>query len=391
MTEALPLRSLESAPTAANWQFAPFNRWAFSNVRRLLPTARVRRGPGAPHAFDCRPCDLGALAFDTPGGGQQTLARLLEDGRTDGFLVLHRGTLVYECYGGALRADQTHITMSVSKSVLSGLIGILVHGGALDLRKSAGHYVPELHRGGYATVSLERLLDMRSGLRYSEDYSNPQAEFFDFDAVCGLRPRARPHPARGMAEYLAMLPADPTDPGDFCYRSTDSDVLGWIAERSTGAPLERLFETELWAPLGVEEDADLLVDPLGAPLADGGLCTTLRDLGRFAQMQLDEGSFNSRQIVPASWIASCRTGDRAAYARNGFRALFPNGSYSRQWWLADAERRRRLALGIHGQMIYLDAHIGLACVALASTAKPVERGALEARLAACAAIGRALQ
>jgi CubicO group peptidase (beta-lactamase class C family) len=377
--------------TAHNWQFPPFNRWAFSNVRRLLPTARVRRGLGAAQPFECQPCALGELAVGLPGGERKPLQQLLDDALTDGFLVLHRGRLVYERYGGALRADQTHIVMSVSKSILSGLIGILIERGVLDLARTAGHYVPELHGGGYGCVPLGRLLDMRSGVKYSEDYGDPQAEFFDFDAVCGLRPPARPHPARGMYEYLAMLPADPSDPGDFCYRSTDTDVLGWIAERSAGVPLERLLEAELWAPLGTEEDADLLVDPLGAPLADGGLCTTLRDLGRFAQMQLDQGSFNGRQIVPASWIEASRSGDRAAYARNGLRALFPGGSYSRQWWLADAERRRRLALGIHGQMIYLDTEIELACILLASTAKPVERGGLESKLNACFAIGQALR
>ena len=376
--------------TAANWQFPPFNRWGFCNARRLLPTARVRRARGVPYRFECRPCDLSDVTVSLSGGQSKALQQMLEECFMDGFLVLHRGRLVYERYSGELRADQTHIVMSVSKSVLSTLIGNLVERGVLDLSRPAGHYVPELKRGGYGSVTLDRLLDMRSGIRYSEDYNDPNAEFFDFDAVCGLRPRSRPHPAQGMYDYLAMLPPDPADPRDFAYRSTDSDVLGWIAERSTGSALESLLASELWEPLGTEEDADLLVDPVGSPLADGGLCTTLRDLARFAQMQLDHGFLNGRQITPESWIMACCTGDRAAYARNGYTALFPRGAYSRHWWIADTEHQLRLALGIHGQMIYLDPSLEFACVMLSSAPSPVSPGMLESRLHACAAIGDAL-
>jgi CubicO group peptidase (beta-lactamase class C family) len=312
------------------------------------------------------------------------------DGSTDGFLALHRGRIVFERYFAGLNPDQTHIVMSVSKSILSALIGVLIERGVLDVARTAGHYVPELNRGGYGAVTLDRLLDMRSGVKYSEDYNNPNAEFFDFDAVCGLRPKERPHPASGMYEYLTMLAADPSDPADFAYRSTDSDVLGWVAERSTGNALERLLSTELWAPLGTEEDADLIVDPVGSPLADGGLCTTLRDLARFGQMQLQSGHFNGRQIVPERWIMECCTGDRAAYARNGYTALFPHGAYSRQWWIADTEREIRLALGIHGQMVYIDPGADLVCVTLASAPNPINPRTLASMLRVCAAVGMAL-
>jgi CubicO group peptidase (beta-lactamase class C family) len=385
-----PAAGFPSSVTAANWQFPPFNRWGFCNTRRLLPTARVAAGAAAPYMFARQPHDLEALAVAVPGGERKTLSQVLDDALSDGFAVLHRGQLVYERYLGELRADQTHIVMSVSKSILSALIGILVDRGVLDVARPAGHYVPELLRGGYGSVTLDRLLDMRSGVKYSEDYNNPSAEFFDFDAVCGLRPRSRPHAAAGMYEFLTMLAADPADPGDFAYRSTDSDVLGWVAERSTGTALEILLANELWVPLGTEQDADLMVDPLGAPLADGGLCTTLRDLARFAQMQLQAGFLNGRQLVPERWIMDCCIGDRAAYARNGYTALFPRGAYSRQWWVADTERKVRLALGIHGQMIYLDPNLELACVALASAPEPVNPRSLSSMLRLCAAIGTAL-
>jgi CubicO group peptidase (beta-lactamase class C family) len=382
---------VEQRVTAANWQIPPFNRWAFSNARRILPTARVRRGVGISRAFDRQATELGELLAIHPGRDSKTLNDVLEDTFTDGFQVLHRGRLVYEYYSGALLDGATHMVWSVSKSILSALIGILAERGVIELSRPAGHYVPELRRDGYGSVTIDRLLNMRSGMKYSEDYSDPDSEFAQFDEVCGFRPRVRAHPAQGVYDYLAMLEGDPRDPGDFSYRSTDSDVLGWIAERTTGVPLERLLEAELWVPLGTEEDADFIVDPVGSPIADGGLCTTLRDLGRFAQMQLDGGSLNGHQIVPERWVAACCVGDRDAYAREGYTTLFPRGAYARQWWIADTERKLRLALGIHGQMIYLDPNIELACVKLSSAPTAIDLEMLDLTVQACAAIGMAVR
>jgi len=125
--------------TAANWQFAPHSRWGFCNVRRVLPTARVGRGAGPAHRFAEQRSDLSALPVPLPGGARQALAQVLDDSCTDGFLVLHRGRIVYERYSGELRPDQTHIIMSVSKSLIGSLIGILAERGVLDLARPAGH------------------------------------------------------------------------------------------------------------------------------------------------------------------------------------------------------------------------------------------------------------
>lgn len=374
--------------SAENWQFPPYSRWAFSNVARLLPTVRIQR-PAHASAFALAPADLSALPV-TRGGATRSVAELLTATVTDGFLVLHRGRLVYEQYAGALGPGSTHIIMSVSKSMLGDLVGTLVEAGVLDLARTAGHYVPELRADGYGAVTLDRLLDMRSRMRYSEDYADPAAEFFDFDAACGLRPPRHPGAAEGMHAYLAALPADPADPGRFVYRSTDSDVLGWVAERASGTRLEELLRSVLWAPLGAEQDAELLVDAHGAALADGGLCVTLRDLARFAQMHLDDGQHGGRTIVPAAWVQSTRDGDRAAFATSDLGRQFPNGAYSRQWWALDPPRGVQCALGIHGQLIYLDRRAGIACVKLSSQPDPLDAGAFDDTLAVCEAIVRAL-
>jgi len=376
--------------TAANWQFPPYNRWAFRNVRRLLPTVTVAHDPSRVRPLALRLTDLGSVSWPVAGGGQISLADALGSNHSDGFLVLHRGHVVYERYAPGFMPTATHIIMSVSKSMVGSLIGILVEQGAIEVERSAGHYVRELRGGGYGSVSVASLLDMRSRVRYSEDYSDPAAEFYDFDAACGLRPLRSPGAISGMHRYLAALPADATDSGDFHYRSTDSDVLGWIAERATGRELAGLVSECLWRPLGAEADADLLTDAVGAPLADGGLCVTLRDLARFGQMQLENGFVAGRAVVPAAWVAATRDGDRATFARSDLARLFPNGAYSRQWWAVDPAAGLQLALGIHGQMIYIDSRRELVCAQLASQPEPLSTPRLISALDACGAIARAL-
>jgi CubicO group peptidase (beta-lactamase class C family) len=232
---------------------------------------------------------------------------------------------------------------------------------------------------------------MRSRVRYSEDYADPAAEFYDFDAACGLRPPREAGAVAGMHAYLASLPVDAADSGDFRYRSTDTDVLGWIAERATGRDLASLLSELLWRPMGAGAEAQLLVDSFGAPLADGGLCVTLRDLARFGALQLADGCVGGRTVIPSAWVQATRDGDRASFARSALAGLFPRGAYSRQWWAIDPEAELQLALGIHGQVLYLDRRSAVVCAQLASQPDPVDLPALVTTLAACRAIAGELR
>ena len=141
-----------------------------------------------------------------------------------------------------------------------------------------------------------------------------------------------------------------------------------MLERTTGLGLADLLGRELWQPLGAEVDGCMAIDRAGTCQADGGLNAALSDYARFGQMYLDEGFFNGRQVVPAAWVAQCRTGDRAAFAPlYGERfAAFPNACYSRQWWVLDAKTGRHAALGVFGQMIYIDPPSGVVAVKLSS-------------------------
>src|SRR5205807_6702285 len=97
----------------------------------------------------------------------------------------------------------------------------------------------------------------------------------------------RPRTTRGLPadalSYFATLRNDGEHGGPFRYRSILTDVLAAAIERAAGVRLHELIERELWEPMGAEFDAEVTLDAHGNPLADGGLCATLRDLGRFGE------------------------------------------------------------------------------------------------------------
>ena len=373
----------------ATWQNAPTNRWSFQHIREVVPTARVSRGPGP-----AAPLPMGA-GFDGDqsvwrlDGHWSTVSEVIEETYTDGFLVLHRGRIVTELYPGGMPADRTHILMSVSKSVVGCLVGILADEGVIDLRAAVEAYVPELAGGGYAGATVQDVLDMRSGVTFSETYLDPTAEVRLLEQVIGWAPRTAPDLPTSMYEYLATLTAGRAHGAAFEYRSCETDILGWVCERATGTRLPDLLSARIWSRLGCEQDMDAAVDPAGAVFADGGLSATLRDLGRFGQMLLDGGVAQGRPVVPAWFLAdsyAAAPDTREVFAASGNGSWLPGGGYRNQFWLPGG-REVLLCLGIHGQMIWVEPARELVVVKLSSWPLPQEPALLLDTLAAIDMIG----
>ncbi len=129
------------------------------------------------------------------------------------------------------------------------------------------HYLPELADTSWSGCSLRHLLDMRSGVRFSEDYTDPDCDIFVTDAIIGWGP---PDSSRDdFWAYIAQLPADEPHGTRFGYRSIQTDLLGWIVERVTGLSYAQAMSTFIWSGIGAEYDADMTVNPRGQSLPAG--------------------------------------------------------------------------------------------------------------------------
>ncbi len=335
----------------------PRTRWSYSNMRRLVPTSVVPRGHGAPQALPrAERNDLDTVTF-LPTGATDPLTweQSLAANFTDGILVLHRGHVVYERYFGVLDAATQHLAFSVTKSFVATIAGILAVEGALDDRATVASYLPELKDSGFATATIAHLLDMTTGVKYTEDYVDDKAGIWDLARAGNFRPRPATYRGPGsFYEYLQTVEKDYGHGQRFAYKTANTDVLAWVLRRVTGKTTSALMFDYLWSKLGVEQDAYFTIDTTGIEFAGAGLNLTLRDLARFGEMMRLGGRYNGRQIVPAVVIDDIRTGgDREQFAGAGYTQL-PGWSYRRMWWVSHNEHGAFAARGIHGQAVYVD-------------------------------------
>jgi CubicO group peptidase (beta-lactamase class C family) len=393
MTGAPPFPPAERV-TLANWQEPPFNRWAFQHVRELIPTARIARpADGLARVLPRAERDILGFRFRF-SGRELTVAKLLEETYTDGFLVLHQGRVLAEHYFNHMTPDVPHLLMSVSKSVTSAVAGILAGRGELDVSARVEEIVPELGGTSFEGAAVQDLLDMRAGTRFDESYDNPEADVRTYERVYLWRPddgRPRPPDALG---YFETLRNDGPHGGPFRYRSILTDVLAWVIERAAGSRLHQLIARELWQPMGAEFDAEITVDSRGNPMADGGICATLRDVARFGHLFLERGRTGDQVVVPEAWVEDTIRG-----APDGARAFdgadrppgYPPGAHYRNcWWIRDPAAAFFHASGINGQNIFVH-EPSRTVVAKLSTWPTALSPALDVTVAGVLAISAALQ
>ncbi|WP_095168340.1 serine hydrolase [Pseudomonas sp. Irchel 3H3] len=337
------------------YQF-PALRWSFSNFRQLMPTLNVSRGLAAPSVLAQAPDNaIDALSFNTTDNQSLTWSQSLAATYTDGIVVLHRGKVVYERYFGVLTPQGQHAAMSVSKSLVGILGATLVAEGKLDPAQRVDHYVPELASSAFGDATLRQVLDMTTGLEYSEDYANPDAQIWAHANAGNPLPKPKDYRGpRSYYEFLQSVQAQGRHGEAFAYKTVNTDVLGWVIARATGQNVAQLLSQRIWSRLGMEQDAYFSVDSIGTPFAGGGFNAGLRDMARVAEMLRNDGQANGEQIVPKAVVDEIRGGgDKAAFAKAGY-GLLQGWSYRNMWWVSHNPNGAFMARGVHGQSLYID-------------------------------------
>ena len=368
-----PAEKIITQPDSVYFSF-PKLRWSVCHLRELLPTEQISRGLGAPlplprlapAEFADQRRAIDALTFTPTGSSRDmTWEESLAANYTDGVLILHEGRIVYERYSGCLREDGQHAIMSMTKSVTGLLAQILVAEGRLDDTRQVRDIVPEIGDSAFATATVRQVMDMTTGVRYSEDYSDPAADIWTYSAAASPLPKPEGYRGPdGYWEYLQQVRPEGRHGEHFHYKTINSDMLGWIISRVADKSVTRLASERLWRPMGAEQDAYQTVDSKGVPFAGGGISAGLRDLGRLGLLVLNEGVVEGRRLFPAEVIRSIRAGgDPAKFS--GFPSL-AGGSYRSQWWIFHDDHGAFAARGVHGQTIYVDPTARMVLVRLAS-------------------------
>lgn len=358
----------ESRVDARTWMDFPQVRWSVRHSRELLPTVAVRRaGPVAalPEAAQ----ELGAMAFVDEDGRPNTLDGYLETTPIDGFIVLHRGSVVFERYPGSMQPDELHSIASVTKSITALLVQLAIDSGLMDPNRPLRHYVPELAGTPPGEATLQQNLDMAVAIQFPPD----QPFNLGYWAAAGVLPQA---PGKPTTIYDFIRQVGEPMPGTgtvMQYQSNSPEAVTWALQRATGLSWQRLLEEQIWQPLGAEHDAYSLVDRAGMPMAAGGISMSLRDLARFGEMLCREGKFNNRQVVPTDTV-------RRLFAPNNNQKAFAAGnfaqkaaasgvcySYRNYWYRVEGDCPAWQAHGILSQYLHVAPADGLVVVQLAST------------------------
>lgn len=390
---SFPANAPEQA-TLSNWRQTPFSHWAFHHVREIVPSADI---PNDPENISTFPTDL----IDFRGleirhrNDVVSFDEFFKLTNTDGLAILYRGKLVYERYDNGLDAQTPHILMSVSKSLLGLLVGVLVRQGDLMPDALVSDIIPEMATTAYAGATVRHLLDMRAGVHFDENYlatSGPIVAYRKATNWNSLDPGDTLSDLRSFFQEIRQT-VQPHG-GSFNYVSPNSDLLGWVIERSTGRRYADLMSELIWKPMRASRSAYITVDRLGAPRCAGGLCATVLDLARVGQLVAQEGAFEGVQIIPGDWIADiARNGDSAAWSAALFSQTFPGRlmHYRSKWYVQTDEYPAFFALGIHGQWLIIDRAQNIVIAKVSSQGGPLDSQKLSMTMSAFGKIGEFLR
>jgi CubicO group peptidase (beta-lactamase class C family) len=349
----------------------PVREQNFSRMEKLLPHRIV------PAGRKVRPLPAGApLSVRLAGqGGGETLDAYMAADHMVGLLVVQDGRVRLEKYAPSLSPTGHWATFSITKSLTSTLYGAALKDGAIrSLDDKVSAYLPEMAGSAYDGVSIRQLLTMTSGVKWSENYTDPNSEVARMYATPpdpGLDP---------IVSFMRHLPRV-AEPGTvWNYKTGETDLAGILLARATGKTLSAYLAEKLWQPYGMEQDGVWMID--GSGHEPGGCCfsAALRDLGRFGQFVLDGGTIDGRAVLAPGWLEAA-TATAVPTGRPGL-------GYGYFWWTnADGTVDAR---GIFGQMIHIDRGRRLVVVMLAAWPAAFSPELNEGRVRLLAAIDRAV-
>ena len=363
--------------TLGNWREAPFSTWAFHHVREIVPSADIANDPAGVRPLEPGPAlDPDAIVFADAEGRSWTTGAFLEASATDALVIARSGRIVFETYANGMDAGTPHILMSVSKSMLGLLAGVLVDRGVLDTGLAADTVMPELRETAYRDATIRHLLDMRTGIAFDEDYDAMPEQMVAYRKASNWNPVEAGDPPTDLRSFYRILTAADGPHGrGFHYVSPNTDLLALLFERLAGERYADLFARLLFRPAGAGRCAYVTVDRLGAARAAGGMCMTARDLARIGQLVAEGGSVDGVQVVPAAWIDDIATSaDLDGWNAGGFAPMFPGATmhYRSKWYIRHGGGPLLFGVGVHGQNLFVDRARELVIVKFSSQARPLD-------------------
>ncbi len=305
----------------------------FNRIDEFIPSLPIKKGKYTYH-LENKFIDLSNVSYDLYGKSYSIKDYFLKL-RVAGLLVVHKGNIVYEKYGLDNDENSRWISFSVAKSVTSMLLGAAIQDGFIgSVEDPITKYLPQLVGSSYENVSIKNLLQMSSGVDWDENYSDPES---DVSIAAGFN-------STTLLNYLSKLPIN-SKPGKlFNYNTGETNLVGDLVRSAINNNLSNYLEQKIWQPFGMESDGSWSLD-INHLLELGGCCinATLRDYARIGLFAMHDGRLNDgTRVLPERWM------EESTAPSKGYKG------YGYQWWLETGEPGSFSALGIFGQIIWIN-------------------------------------
>jgi CubicO group peptidase (beta-lactamase class C family) len=337
-----------------------------ANSDKLFPTREIKHGLTV-RALPASKKPLRNVRFEAHGK-RYDLYDYLALNRIAGLLVLKNGEIALEDYelGAGL---QTHwASFSMGKSVSSTLVGAALADGSIkSLDDPVTRYVPALKNGAYERVTVRNVIQMASGVKWDETYTDPKSDRRKLlDVQLQFKPGA-------ILSFMSALSRAGVPGTIWNYNTGETFVVGAVVEGATHQPLATYLTDKIWSRWAMENDARWwLESPNGIGWGGGGISATLRDFGRFALFVLADGVINGQRTVPVGWF------DEAGSPKQIGGEMV---DYGYLWWplpKGDPVLQGSFeAIGIFGQHMYINRRAKLAIVVLSARPKPTGSDVVE--------------
>ncbi len=304
---------------------------AFRALDRLPILARARVVPAGGEVLPLPPGPPLKLAIDVDAfmAGQRSAA----------LLIVHDGRLRLERYGLDFDAAGRWTSFSVAKSVTATLVGAALRDGHIrSMDDKVSDYIAAMKGSAYDDVSIRQLLTMTSGVKWNEDYSDPDSDVARFN---------NHQPEEGvdaLVSYLRRLPRAAPAGERWNYSTGETNLVGILVGEAVKKPLSQYLSEKVWVPAGMEQQATWILSKTGREISGCCIQAATRDFARFGVFVLNGARVGGQSIAPDGWLEQATT-RRADIGR-------PGRGYGYQWWTADDGSFT--ARGIFGQGIFID-------------------------------------
>lgn len=259
--------------------------------------------------------------------------------RSAALMIVHKGQVRLERYGLDFDAAGRWTSFSVAKSMTSTLVGAAIRDGHIrSMDDKVSDYIPAMKGSAYDDVSIRQLLTMTSGMKWNEDYADPNADVAKFN-------NHQPEPGvNALVSYLRKLPREVPAGTRWLYSTGETNLVGVLLAQATKRPLAEYLSEKIWKPTGMEQSATWILSKTGQEISGCCIQAATRDFARFGLFILNGAKVGGQSIVPEGWLSDATT------ERVGINQ--PGRGYGYQWWTySDGSFAAR---GIFGQGIFID-------------------------------------